>query len=243
MKCITIALVVTLAIARLHAETPEPNTLTQLQQEDGWELLFDGMSLDGWRGYKMQTLPDSWEVRDGAIFCNGKRGAHLLTRKVYGDFELSMEWKISSGGNSGILIRATETTPYIASNALEVQVVDSPQGWKEAHGYGIGLSQQAGALYGFYPSRPEAQRETGQWNHVIIRMVDTRIRVTQNDVIIADADMASDDWKARLARSKFGNSKVFNRASAGHIALQNYHGLGVWYRNIMVRPARSEPTP
>ena len=70
-----------------------------------WTDLCDGKSLEKWRGYQQKELPPSWEVRDGSIFCNGKDAAHLITRKKYGDFELTGEWKISKGGNSGILLR------------------------------------------------------------------------------------------------------------------------------------------
>jgi hypothetical protein len=90
----------------------EPAATEQVQV---WKDLFDGKSSDGWRGYQQEKVPPSWEVRDGSIFCNGEDGAHLVTRKKYVDFELSGEWKISKGGNSGILLRgvarATDCIP------------------------------------------------------------------------------------------------------------------------------------
>src|SRR5439155_2609958 len=141
------------------------------------KLLFDGKSLDGWRGYKQKDVPASWEVRDGAIFCNEKPGTDLLTVEKFGDFELSVDWKISDGGNSGIHLRATENTGDTASNALEIQVIDTSEGWKKVHGSALGAGQEAGALYDLYPAKEEAMRPAGQWNNVEGRMVGDKVRV------------------------------------------------------------------
>ena len=110
-----------------------------------WVSLLEGNKLSHWRGYQQKDVPASWEVRDGSIFCNGKDGAHLITRKKYGDFELTGEWKISKGGNSGILLRVVEVTAYPANSGLEIQVIDHSDGWKEVHGSGLGMGQSAGA--------------------------------------------------------------------------------------------------
>lgn len=216
------------------------NELTEQQQKEGWKLLFDGKSLDQWRGYKSKDLPASWEVRDGAIFCNDKAGADLLTRDTFGDFELSLEWKISAGGNSGVHLRSTETTPDLASNALEIQVIDTSEGWKKVHGYALGSGQEAGALYDLFPAKKESIREGGQWNHLYVKMVGSKLRIEQNKVVIVDTDMSSDDWNKRLARSKFGKSAHFNKVNEGAIGLQNYRGAGVWYRNVMIKTIKAE---
>ena len=200
-----------------------------------WKPLFDGKSLAGWRGYQQEEVPPSWEVRDGSIFCNGKDSAHLITEKKYENFELTAEWKISKGGNSGILLRVKEVTPWPATSGLEVQVIDHSDGWKEVHGSGLGPGQAAGALYGIYPAKEAAIKKAGEWNSVRILIHGSKIKLWQNGVALVDADMDSDDWKARLARSKFANSEHFNQTPKGHIALQNYRGAGVWFRKLKIR--------
>jgi|GEM_PF-233207 len=197
--------------------------------------LFDGKTLAGWRGYKMEGLPKSWEVRDGSIFCNGKDKTNLITEKKYTNFELTGEWKISKGGNSGILLRVAEVTPWASSSGLEIQVIDHADGWKEVNGSSIGLGQAAGALYAVYPSKNAAIKKAGEWNTVRVRIVGSKIQLHQNGVELVDADMESKDWKKRVAASKFKDSEHFNQHATGHIALQNYQGAGVWYRNLRIR--------
>ena len=125
----------------------------------------------------MDIVPPSWEIRDGSIFCNGKDSAHLITRKKYGDFELTGEWKISKAGNSGILLRVVEVTGYPANSGLEVQVIDHSDGWAEVHGGGLGLGQGAGALYGIYPAKEATIKRAGEWNTVRILMKGSKIQL------------------------------------------------------------------
>lgn len=214
--------------------------LTTEQRKGGWRSLFDGKSLAGWRGYRMKEAPPSWEAKNGAIFCNGKDGTDLVTTETFGDFELALEWKISVGGNSGVHLRATETTPDTASNAIEIQVIDTSEGWKTVHGYALSPGNSAGAIYGLYDAKPEAIRAAGEWNTLRVRVAGTKLRVEQNGVVIADTDMAGEDWQARLTKGKFANFPQFNKAAEGHIALQNYRGAGVWYRNVILRPIAAE---
>ena len=117
-------------------------------------------------------------------------------------------------------------------------MIDTSDGWKKVHGYALGAGQEAGAVYDLFPAKKEAIRAAGEWNNVKVRMVGSKLRVEQNGVVICDTDMSGEDWKKRLARSKFANLKEFNKAATGHLALQNYQGGGVWYRNIMVRSVK-----
>ena len=197
--------------------------------------LIENGTLAQWRGYQQKDVPASWEIRDDSIFCNGKDDAHLITRKKYDDFELTGEWKISKGGNSGILLRVVEVTPYPANSGLEIQVIDHSDGWKDVHGYELGMGQSAGAVYGLYPANGDAIKQAGEWNTFRVRMQGAKIGIWHNDVLIVDDDMESEDWKSRLNRSKFAKSDHFNKVQRGHIALQNYRGAGVWYRNLRIR--------
>lgn len=205
------------------------------QEQAQWIDLAQGDELSHWRGYRKDDLPPSWEWRDGSIYCNGNDNTHLATRKQYGDFELTGEWKISKGGNSGILLRVVESSPWPANTGLEVQILDHPDSWKEVNGSRVGMGQAAGALYGFYPAKKEAIKSSGEWNTFRILMQGSTIKLWQNDIVLVDVDMASHEWKDRLARSKFAKSKEFNKADTGHIVLQSYRGAGVWYRNLRIR--------
>ncbi|MFT5130932.1 MAG: hypothetical protein ACI8W8_004565, partial [Rhodothermales bacterium] len=127
------------------------NLLSAAEQEAGWQSLFDGRTLNGWRGYRKQAFADSWAVADNAVFCTGSGNTHLITEQVYSDFELSIDWKIAKGGNSGVLLRCDESDPYPAGCAIELQVIDDSEGWKSVHNYGLGPGNSAGAVYGFYP--------------------------------------------------------------------------------------------
>jgi len=241
MKLHAILIIILLLALPAFADDAKHNELTEAQKKAGWKLLFDGKTLTGWRGYKMKDAPGCWEVKDGAIFCNDKKdvpAADLLTTEMFADLELSVDWKISTGGNSGVHLRATEATGDTASNSLEIQVIDTSEGWKKAHGYALGPGNEAGALYGLYPTKKEAIRESGQWNNIQVKLVGDKVTIEQNGIALVDADMSSDDWKMRLSKSKFAGMKEFNKAKVGHLALQNYRGAGVWYRNVMLREAK-----
>lgn len=201
----------------------------------GWTNLIEGGTLDAWRGYQMEEVPASWEVKEGSIFCNGKDGKHLITKKQYENFELMCEWRISKGGNSGVLLRVVEETAYPANSGIEIQVIDHTDGWKDVHGHDLGLGQAAGALYGLYPSKEKAIKKAGEWNTLRIVVHGAEISIWQNDQVIVGAHLDGDDWKTRLAASKFAESKLFNSVTKGHIALQNYRGAGVWYRKMRIR--------
>lgn len=208
---------------------------TAKAEKAGWTNLFDGVTLEGWRGYQQKEAPPSWEVRDGSIYCNGKDGTNLITAKQFTNFELTGEWKISKGGNSGILLRVVEKTPYASNSGLEIQVIDHSDGWNEVHGFALGPGNSAGALYALYPTKNEAIKKAGEWNTFRVKIDGTKISIAQNGIDLVDADMESDDWKARLAKSKFAKSDLFNKSATGHIALQNYRGAGVWYRKLKIR--------
>jgi len=204
-----------------------------------WVDLFDGTTLDGWRGFKQKEVPASWEVRDGCIYCKGK-GDSLMTSKTYGDYELTVDWKIIKGGNSGIILRSVERGGGPDSSGMEVQVIDHPEGWKEVNGYAIGPGQSAGALYAIYPAKMASVKKAGEWNTTRVLLHGTKIKLWHNGVVVTDDDMTSEEWQKRLAASKFGKSELFNKALSGHIAFQNYQGGGVWYRKVRIREIGSD---
>jgi len=207
----------------------EHNTLTAQETADGWSLLFDGETTDGWRGYRKDHVPSEWTVRDGELMLTRKGGGDIITHGTYGDFELSIEYKISEGGNSGIFYRGTEDEDTIWRTAFEVQVLDDERHPAAKNG----ADRKAGALYALYPPRVPAKPAL-EWNHVRVIARGTQIEHHLNGELAVSFDTASDEYKRRVAASKFVEFPKFGTFAEGHLGLQD-HGDVVWYRNIKVR--------
>ncbi|MGD2035208.1 MAG: DUF1080 domain-containing protein, partial [Bacteroidales bacterium] len=162
-------------------EQTGPNQLSQQEQEEGWVLLFDGTTMDHWRGYCKDSIPGAWVVEDGTIHIQGSGkgeagavdGGDIITMKKYKNFELSLEWKVSEGGNSGIFYLARENCGNdsisgepIYKSSPEMQILDN-----ERHPdakLGVDGNRQAGALYDLIPAKPQNAKPAGGWNQVKI---------------------------------------------------------------------------
>ena len=213
------------------------NALTGREEAAGFELLFDGQSLNRWRGFRSDSLPAGWRAIDGAIALEPTAGGgDLVSREQYSDFELTLEWKISEGGNSGIFYRVSEDHEYAWETGAEMQVLDD-----ERHSDGRDPITSAGSTFGLYAPVAGAVRPAGEWNRVRILVDGDRVTYWLNDVQVVTYRLWSDDWEARVAGSKFATMPDFARARTGHIVLQD-HGNPVWYRNIKIRrlPERSD---
>jgi hypothetical protein len=214
--------------------TSDSTTVTMAENRSaGWETLFDGTGLGQWRGYRRPDVPGSWRIEEGTLAFNpGGDRAHrgdILTREQYGDFELELEWKISEGGNSGIIYRVTEDEPDPWRTGPEMQVLDDAR-----HPDGKIPSHRAGALYDLVVPPADAARAAGEWNQVRIVVRGNRIQQWLNGRQTADVEIGSEDWNRRMAQSKFREMPAFATRRAGHIALQD-HDDPVWYRNIRIR--------
>ena len=200
-----------------------------------WVTLFDGKDLSNFRGFRKDTIPPAWVVKDGCLVHMKSAGDHtaagdLITREQYGDFELELEWKVTPGGNSGIFYHAAEDTNNIWENAPEMQILDD-----STHNDGKDRLTSAGADYALYPAPLGAVKPVGQWNQVRIVVNGMHIQYFLNGVKTCDFTRGSDDWKARVAKSKFSKMPKYCTNSRGHIGLQD-HGDEVWFRNIRVKP-------
>jgi hypothetical protein len=201
------------------------------EKEGGWVDLFDGKTLEGWRGYQLEEVPPGWSVEDGVLASvPGAGTTDLITKEEYGDFELIVEWKIEAGGNSGILYRASEDKERIWHSAVEIQLLDNDM-YKDKP---ISLEHAAGAVYALWPAKKEAFREHGAWNETRIVAKGTNIQVYLNDVEIASFEVGGDEWKEKVAASKFSKYPGMGELAKGHIALQS-HGSKTWFRNIRLR--------
>ncbi len=207
------------------------NVLTDAEREAGWRLLFDGRSLDGWRGYNMDALPGGWAVEDGALTRVG-RGGDIITEEQFSDFELSLEWKLEEGGNSGVFYRAVEGQEWIYHGAPELQVLDDAN-----HVDGQDPRTSAGSNYGLHPAPRGVVRPAGEWNTSRVVVRGSHVEHWLNGTRIVEYELGSPDWAELVANSKFAQWPAYGQAERGHIGLQD-HGDPVWFRNLKIRELR-----
>ena len=217
--------------AGLWAETA-PNQLTDSEQRSGWKLIFDGKSTDGWRNYKQDKISQGWEVVDGALVRSGRGAGDIVTEKKYKHFELSLEYKISKGGNSGVMFHVVEGSGPPWHSGPEIQVQDNVDGHDP---------QKAGWLYQLYePGKSikgdtiDSTRPAGEWNQLYIRIAADQCEVCMNGVRYYRFKVGDRKWNSQVAKSKFHKFEGFGKAGEGHICLQDHNNL-VSYRNIKIR--------
>jgi hypothetical protein len=228
-----LALATTPALA--DHQNAAPNTLTARERAEGWQLLFNGRDLTGWRAYTGGAPAAAWIVRDGTLMltaANGRMsGADLVTAGTYGAFELTLDWKVERGGNSGVLYLARNApqAQHIYESGLEMQILDDA-----GHPDGKIPSHRAGALYDLTVPPPGAAQPAGNWNHARLRVEPGRIRQWLNGKLTADVSFGDAAWRARVAASKFAKMPLFGTFPSGVIGLQD-HGEPVAFRNIKLR--------
>lgn len=217
-----------MAIAMVgQAASAADNTLTAAEKAAGWRLLFDGRSLEGWRGFKTPEPDAGWTVTDGMLGPDPKTSRDIMTKETFGDFELAFDWKVGPKGNSGVMFRVTEAGTQTYQSGPEYQIVDNARGEP--------VVEQAGALYGLYAPTTDATRPVGEFNHSRLVLRGGRGEHWLNGVKVAEYDLDSDAFRAKVAATKFRAWPQFAAAKSGHIAIQN-HGDPVFFRNIKIRP-------
>lgn len=219
----------------LSASWARADQLTPEEKAAGWSLLFDGQSLDQWRTYREPAPGPQWQAVNGELVLIGRGGGDLITKDVWGNFELRLDWKISAGGNSGVFILADETTDYIFVKAPEIQILDDAR-----HPDNKLATHRSGSLYDLVAAPPESQLPAETWNQLIVRHENGHLQVWQNDVQTVDIRIGGDRWQALVAASKFADWTGFGTLTAGHIGLQD-HGDPVAFRNLKIRPLPGAP--
>lgn len=216
------------------------NTLTPEERANGWKLLFDGETTDGWRGYNDDAFPDvGWTVNDGLLTIQGSDGSEsgsggdIVTTETYDDFVLKLEWKISEGGNSGIFYRAIEQpTQAIYWSAPEMQVLDNanhPDANKGENG-----NRKAGSLYDLIPADPQTFSGHGEWQQVMIVAEGSHIEHWLNGEKVLEYELWTPEWYEMIRDSKFRDHPEFGDAREGYIGLQD-HGNTAHFRNIKIK--------
>ena len=223
--------------------TPE-NTLSKKEKNNGWQLLFDGQSTNGWHTYGKPSAGKAWSVKDGAFYLDaaGKKnlasdeGGDLVTNEEYDNFDLKLDWKIGPKGNSGIIFYIHEdTTQYhdTYNTGLEMQVLDNGTPIRLGHADAKLYTHRAGDLYDLLASK-EAVNPQGEWNHVEIISVNGKLDFYMNGEHSLSTYLWDDNWKQMIAISKFKDMTGFGTFKKGKISLQD-HGEDVWFRNIRIK--------
>ena len=212
------------------------NTLTQDEKAAGWTLLFDGKTLNGWRDYNGTSLTAPWHVVDGCIQAKGQGGdadGYIVTEEMYENFELSWDWKLSKGGNSGMLYHVVERplfkVPYVTGP--EYQLID-----EDNFEYPLEEWQKLGVDYAMYlPDKKMMNvHPAGQWNNSKIVFDNGHVEHWLNGEKILAFEAWSDDWFARKNSGKWASAPEYGLARKGLICLQD-HGSPASFRNIKIR--------
>lgn len=214
----------------VQAQSPL-NTLTAEEKAAGWRLLFDGKSTAGWRAYGADSMPSGWQAVDGSL-TRVSRAADIITKEQFGDFELSLDWKLEPRGNSGIFYRAVEGLEWIYHGAPEYQVLDDA-----GHRDGQNPLTSAGSDYGLYPAPRGVVKPAGEWNSTRIVARGAHVEHWLNGQKVVEYEQGSPDWAKRVAGAKFAAWPQYGKAMRGHIGLQE-HGGRVEFRNIKIRVER-----
>lgn len=223
-------------------QAQEPNTLTEAEKQAGWKLLFDGKTTAGWRGYKMETLPPGWKAIDGVLArvsggAGGKGaggGDDVVTTEEFENFDLSLECKITAKGNSGVLYHVSEEPITAWHYAPEVQILDN-SAWPTRN-----PKQLAGSCYDLYAPAKDVTKPPGQWNQMRILVSGAHVEHWMNGEKVVQYELWSDDWKQRVAASKFKVHPKFGTFKKGPIALQD-HTDRIEFRSIKIRPLPATP--
>jgi hypothetical protein len=207
------------------AMSPSPSASTS---SSGWRSLFDGRTLTGWHVYHESGTPKNWAVVDGTIQRMAD-GGDLVTDQLYGNFELALDWKITPGGNSGILYRVADTGEETYFTGPEMQVLDDTR-----HPDGKSPLTSAGSDYGLYPAPRGVVKPVGEWNSIRLVVNGNHVEHWLNGVKVVEYELHSPEWNAKVAASKFSAWPGYGMSATGRIALQQ-HGAQVNYRNIRIR--------
>jgi hypothetical protein len=209
-----------------------PNTLTAAQRKEGWQLLFDGKTTTGWRGYKADTMPSAWKVVAGILTKSVGTG-DIVTKKQYQDFELRFDWKIGTGGNSGVFYRGDEEFDHVYWTGPEFQLLDdanAPDGKNRL--------TSAGSAYGLYAAPAGIVKPANEWNSARIIVKGHHVEHWMNNQKLLEYELQSPDWEAKVKASKFAVWPKYGRLPAGLIAFQGDHDGTLSLRNIMIRELR-----
>ncbi len=210
------------------------NALTKQEKVEGYTLLFDGKTMDGWRGYKNQSLA-SWSVDKATLHCKGSAAnygaitADLMTKDQYDNFDFSVDWKISPEGNSGILYMVTEDNPYSFESGPEYQIIDDKNFPEKLKDW-----QHTAANYAMNIAPTANPNPAGEWNHARIVVNGNHVEHWLNGKKVVEYELYGADWYKRKAEGKWKDYPNYGKSKVGYITFQN-HGSEAWFKNIKIK--------
>lgn len=217
-------------------EVQVPNQLTAQEKEDGWKLLFDGKTMQGWHLYNRGDAPSAWTVQDGELYCqpifDETEHGDLVSDQEFKNYELAFEWKISEGGNSGVFINVLEREdiPRAWASGPEYQLLESSH-----PDYAANPAKRSGALFNIHaPLTSVESRPASAWNQSRIKQIDGKVEFYLNGVLTVQEDFNSDQWKALLPESSFKTFPHFGTQTQGRIALQDW-SKGIAFRSLKIK--------
>lgn len=221
-------------------EVIEPEEVVEVNSGEDWVVLFDGKTFNGWRFYNGGEITSPWTIENGTmVFAGREKGSspefNIITEEKFKNFELSLEWKISEAGNSGIFWGVHEKEDLLEPyrTGPEIQVLDNE---RHPDAQANPKYHQAGALYDMVQPAHDVCKPAGEWNAVLLK-IDHRTNkgsVTLNGTLIVEFPVHGEGWDELVANSKFKDWEHFGKYPLGHIGLQD-HEDKVWYRNIKIK--------
>lgn len=228
-------------------ERGAPNTLTSAEVAAGWQLLWDGVSGEGWRAAGGKTFPEhGWSIQDGVLtiraarFYEFRAGGDLFSEARFGDFVLDFDFRLTEGANSGVkyLAEPQKQMGFVHSLGCEYQLLDDAR-HPDAKA-GRDGNRGLGGLYDMIPPEPRPARGVGAWQHGRIHLEKGQLAHYLDGVRIVSVEIDSPAWQSALAGSKFADRSGYCAGPDGHIVLQD-HGNEVRFRNLRILPLDAEP--
>jgi hypothetical protein len=240
-RLLMVSLVTALSSAVFFSIVPESQLNAQSAENAGsenWITLFDGSSTDEWRRYNQTDFPnEGWQIEDNTLVFRPREDRRpvgdIITKRIFRDFDLQLEWMVERGSNSGIFYHALEQpNQAIYWSALEMQVLDDanhPDSF-----LGVNGNRQAGTLYDLMPISPKTAKPFGEWNEARIVSQGPVVEHWLNGEMVLRYERWTVAWFEMLRNSKFKDHNEFGAMQQGHIGLQD-HGDVVRFRNIRIR--------
>lgn len=230
-----LSVVVLLSMANVARCQQPPNTISAAEKKMGYKLLWDGKTTNGWRGAALETFPEKgWKISDGVLSVEPSegKGGDIVTTEAFSNFELSVDFKLTEGGNSGIKYFVDPNLPK-SGLGLEFQVLDDDK-HPDAK-MGRDGNRTVGSLYDLIPaSKNKPVRKIGEWNTAKIVSKGNHTEHWLNGVKVVEYERNSDEYRRLIALSKYKDLPHFGTGEKGRILLQ-FHGDQVFFRNIKIR--------
>ncbi|MCE7993615.1 MAG: DUF1080 domain-containing protein [Roseivirga sp.] len=218
-------------------KSKEKESLAQKAPPARWINLFNGKDFEGWQMFGKREISSQWKVEDGLIKCNSDSSFQsagqqsLVTIEQYGDFELQLEFRITENGNSGIMYHVSQAPEYKTDyeTGPEFQILDDNQDPNRPN------NKRLASNYDVYaPIDNKPFKGINEWNLARIIYNKGHVEHWLNGTKVLEFEEGSDDWKQRVANSKWATMPDYAKFKIGHISLQD-HGDEVWYRNVKIR--------